>query len=297
MLTIKEQYVFSMSKEHQPIISIPSGTTVCIETKDCFNNQITSEDYIIDELDWDHINPATGPIYIEEAKAGDVLKVEIKHIQLGKEGTMCAIPDNGVLGNCVQHSSIKKIPIQNDSALFDNITLPLNPMIGVIGVAPNEGDIPCGTPGNHGGNMDNTKITTGSTLYLPIFHDGALFSLGDVHACMGDGEIMVSGVEIPAQVTVTLSVIKNISINDPLLIDNHHIYTIASDESLDLAIYKVTHTMNQIIQHKLHYDLNTAGMLMSACGNVEICQVVDPKKTVRFAMPRYVFEQNKSNPI
>lgn len=288
MLRIKDECVFSMSKDNKPVISVDAGTTICIETKDCFNDQIDCENYVIDELDWDHINPATGPIYINDAKVGDVLKVKIEKIELGSVGTMCAIPENGVLGDKVKYSSIKKIPIKNDHAYFNDIELPLNKMIGVIGVAPKEGTIACGTPGHHGGNMDNTRITEGATLYLPVFHDGAYFSLGDVHACMGDGEIMVSGVEIPAKVTVTMNVIKKISIEDPMLEDDNYIYTIASNEDLDKAIYTATLTMNEIIQKQLHYDLNEAGMLMSACGNVQICQVVDPEKTVRFSMPKKV---------
>ena len=164
-------------------------------------------------------------------------------------------------------------------------------MIGVIGVAPKDEGIACGTPGHHGGNMDNTKITEGATLYLPVFHEGALFSLGDVHACMGDGEIMVSGVEIPANVTVTLDIVKGQTIENPMLEDDQYIYTIASNEDLDKAIYTATLTMNEIIQKQLHYDFNEAGMLMSACGNVEICQVVDPEKTARFSMPKKVVSQ------
>ena len=64
--------------------------------------------------------------------------------------------------------------------------------------------------------MDNTKIKAGATLYLPVFHEGALLAMGDVHACMGDGEIMVTGLEIPAEVTVTLEVLKGISIDNPM---------------------------------------------------------------------------------
>ena len=90
-------------------------------------------------------------------------------------------------------------------------------MIGVIGVAPNEGEISCGTPGDHGGNMDTTLIAEGATLYFPVFHKGALFSLGDVHAAMGDGEVCVSGIEIPAKVTVTLEVIKDQSLSVPVV--------------------------------------------------------------------------------
>ena len=161
-------------------------------------------------------------------------------------------------------------------------------MIGVIGVAPENESITCGTPGTHGGNMDNKRITKGSTLYLPVYKDGAYFACGDVHACMGDGEIMVSGVEIPAKVTLSFEVIKGMSIEEPRLEDEDYIYTISSDEDIEKAIYNVTKIMNKIIQKHLGYSFNDAGMLLSACGNVKICQVVDPKRTVTMQLSKTI---------
>jgi len=204
---------------------------------------------------------------------------------------MCCLPENGVLGNDITKSQIKKIPVQDGYALFNEFRLPLNPMIGVIGVAPAGESIPCGTPGKHGGNMDNTKIAKGSVLYLPVFHDGAYFACGDVHACMGDGEIMVSGVEIPAKVSVRLSVLKGVTIDNPRLEDVKYIYTIASSENLEEAVYDATKAMCEILEKNLGYTLNEAGMLMSACGNLQFCQVVDPERTVRMAVPKTVCDK------
>ena len=228
---------------------------------------------------------------MEGAKAGDVLKVEILDIELNNIGTMCCLPENGVLGKDITKSQIKKIPVQDGVAVFNEFKLPLNPMIGVIGVAPEGESVPCGTPGRHGGNMDNTKIAKGSTLYLPVFHDGAYFACGDVHACMGDGEIMVSGVEIEAKIKVKLSVIKGVTILNPRLEDNKYIYTIASSEDLEEAIYDATKAMSEILEKHLGYSLNEAGMLLSACGNLQFCQVVDPERTVRMAVPKAICDK------
>ena len=105
---------------------------------------------------------------------------------------------------------------------------------------------------------------------------------------MGDGEIMVSGVEIGAKVSVKLSVIKDISIDNPRLEDEKYIYTIASSENIETAIYDATKAMSEVLQKHLGYSLNEAGMLMSACGNLQFCQVVDPERTVRMAIPKTV---------
>lgn len=99
-------------------VHVKSGEILGFCTRDCFNNQITSEDYVMDGLDWEHINPATGPVYVEGVKAGDVLKVEILDIILDKEGTMCALPENGVLGCDVTENSIKIVPIEDGYAII-----------------------------------------------------------------------------------------------------------------------------------------------------------------------------------
>ncbi len=289
-MIIKDQVIFALG-EKENAIKVNLNEEVVFCTKDCFNNQIDCEEYKFDVLDWDHINPATGPIYFEDVKAGDILKVEILDIELDDMGTMCCLPENGVLGKDIVSDQVKKVKVEDGCCIFNNLKLPINPMIGVIGVAPKEGTISCGTPGNHGGNMDNKRITKGATLYLPVFHDGAYFACGDVHACMGDGEIMVSGVEINAKVTLRFDVIKGISINEPRLEDKDYIYTISSNENIEEAIYSCTKAMNDVLCKHLNYSLNDAGMLLSCVGNLQICQVVDPERTVSMSIPKYVCDK------
>ena len=290
-MIIKDMCVFALGDNKENAVKVQQGEILEFHTRDCFNNQIDSEDYVMDVLDWDHINPATGPVYVEGAEKGDVLKVEILDIKLDDMCTMCCLPENGVLGADITENQVKKVPIKDGKAIFNQFELPLNPMIGVIGVAPENESVPCGTPGRHGGNMDNTKIAKGATLYLPVFHDGAYFGCGDVHACMGDGEIMVSGIEIGAVVSVRLTVLKGVSIDNPRLEDAENIYTIASSEDIEKAIYTATKDMCGILQKNLGYTLNEAGMLMSAAGNLQFCQVVDPERTVRMAMPKTICDK------
>lgn len=289
-MEIKNHVIFALG-EKENAVEVNVNQEVVFHTRDCFNCQITSEEYQFDVLDWDHINPATGPVMIKEAKAGDVLKVEILKIELAEEGTMCCLPDNGVLGKDVKEAQVKKVKVEDRFCLFNDLKLPVTPMIGVIGVAPEKDSINCGTPGKHGGNMDNKRITEGSTLYLPVFQDGAYFACGDVHACMGDGEIMVSGVEIDAKVTLKFDVIKGISISEPRLEDADFIYTISSNENIEEAIYSCTKAMNEVLCKHLGYSFNESGMLLSAAGNVQICQVVDPERTVCMAIPKSICNQ------
>lgn len=289
MKIIRDNAVYTMSSNNLSVETIKSGETLVFETKDAFNNQIVSEDQKIDSLDWSCVNPATGPIFVEGSEPGDILKVSILNIEVEEYGTMAAIPENGVMGDLVKEGQAKRIRVSDGVAHFnDTIKIDCNPMIGVIGVAPEDGEIPCGEPGHHGGNMDNKKITAGSTLYFPVFHDGALLAMGDVHACMGDGEIMVTGIEIPAKITVQVEVIKGLSIKNPMMEDEKSCYTIASHEEIEKAIFMATADMTQIIMKQLNMPFNEAGMLLSAVGNLQICQVVDPKRTVRMEMNKSV---------
>jgi amidase len=287
----KQHFIYSFSKEHQPVLTVSPKSTVVIDTFDCFQDQIQSNTTAIQSIDWDQINPATGPIYVDGAKKGDILKVTIDNIELGNQGVMAVGPNLGVMGHRIEQFEAKIIPIENDTAIFnEDIKIPLNPMIGVIGVAPDQEPVSCGTPGAHGGNMDTTLITTGATLYFPVFHDGALFGLGDLHAAMGDGEIGVSGIEIPATVTVTLDVIKGHTLNYPLVQNNDGIASLVSAETLDEAAKIAVEEIVDLLLPYTDLTLNHFTMLMSAVGQSQISQIVDPLLTARFFVPDWVLK-------
>jgi len=289
-MRVEGQTVYAMWGKNRPGWKVKSGSELTFVTRDCFDNQLLEEDARLEGLDWDAINPATGPVWIEGALPGDVLKVTIREIRVAELGTMAAIPGNGVLGELVKENALKHIRVRDGIAEFSpGIRIPCSPMIGVIGVAPaGEEAIPCGEPGSHGGNMDNTRIGAGTVLYLPVFQEGALLAMGDVHACMGDGEIMVTGLEIPAEVDVQVEVLKGVSIRNPMLETEEACYTIASDEDLEKAVFSAVYDMTQVVMRQLNMSLEEAGMLLSAMGNLQFCQVVDPKRTVRMEMKRSV---------
>ena len=285
----KENKIFKMSKENVPVAKVESGAEIEFETPDCFDGQITSAQQGIDALDWEQINPAAGPVYVEGAEVGDVLKVHIKEINVADTGVMAAVPGAGLLGDLISTSEVKMLRIEDGYVHFNSdIKVPVNPMIGVIGVAPAEVGIPCGTPDRHGGNMDNKKIAAGTTLYLPVFVKGALLAMGDLHAAMGDGEIMVTGVEVMGSVKVKVEVIKGKSIEHPILETESHYYTIASHKDLLEAVKISTIQMQKLVMDKLGLSFNDSGMLLSMAGDAEITQVVDPLLTARFGLSKEI---------
>jgi len=283
--------IYAFDNAHEPVKRVASGTTIEIETYDCFENQVQSAETKIGGIDWNKINPATGPIYVEGAQPGDVLKVRIEKLEIGSQGVMATGPDLGVLGHRQEEMASKIIPIEGDHAVFDDkLKIPLNKMIGVIGVAPEGEPVPCGTPGAHGGNMDTTLITEGATLYFPVFAEGALFALGDFHAAMGDGEIGVSGIEVPGKATVTLEVVKEGALRHPLLENADGITFLVSKPTIDEAAKAAVEEMADFLLPRTDLDIADLAMMMSAAGHSQISQIVDPLMTARFFVPKYVLE-------
>ncbi len=287
----RDHFFYAFDKKNPIATRVRSGDQVTIDTYDCFQNQIQSSSTPIDRIDWDQVNPATGAVYVEDAQPGDILKVTIDDIQLHQQGVMVVGPELGVMGHRIDQFLIKMIPVENGEAVFnEKIRIPLNPMIGVIGVAPVDDPVSCGTPGAHGGNMDTKLITTGATVYLPVFQEGALFGLGDLHAAMGDGEIGVTGIEIPGRVTVTLDVIKGCSIPYPFVENGEGIASIVSKETVDDAARTAVEVMIDTILPHTDLSLGELTMLFSATGQSQISQIVDPLMTARFFVPRAILQ-------
>lgn len=297
MLSYESGIIYEFNKKNPHTKTVASGTTLTIEAYDCFQNQIKSEETVVTAIDWDKINPATGPIFVEGAMPGNILKVEIKKIEIVNQGVMVVGPGLGIMGHKVEKMKAKILPIKDDKVLFDDIEIPMNKMVGVIGVAPKDEGVNCGTPGAHGGNMDNKMVAEGATLYLPIFVKGALFALGDLHAAMGDGEVSVSGIEVAGAVTVSLDVIKGQTLTHPMLENDKFFTQIVSAETLDEAAKVAASEMIELILRKSGLPIGEVSMLMSAVGQSEICQIVDPLMTARFVVPKWLLKELNVNLI
>jgi len=286
----KDHSILRMSKTAAPVARIASGDAVRLETADCFSDQITGP-ADVRGLDWDSVNPATGPVYVEGAEPGDVLAVRIERLETSDRGIMCTGGGWGVVGDRIDELTWRFLHVGGGGASWEGgPSVPLKPMIGVIGVAPAGADVPCGTPGRHGGNMDTRLIGEGATLYLPVQVPGALLAAGDLHAAMGDGEVAVTGVEVAGAVTLRVSLRRDLTLTDPVVETDELVATIASAPTLDEAASAATHAMAGLLHDRLGLDMAEAVMLMSAGGHVRVSQMVDPLRTVRFEMPKALYE-------
>lgn len=283
-LCSSEATIYAFDKKNPPQLRIKAGECVKIITKDCFSNQV-DDNHRLTDINWNQINPATGPIFVEGAEAGDILKVSIDSITVADQGVCAVGPGFGLIP--LPEMTQKIIPIRDQQLHFsDEIILPLNPMIGVIGVAPKEEPISTGTPAEHGGNMDTKLIKEGATLYLPIFVEGALFALGDLHAAMGDGEIGGSGVEVAGEVIVTIDLIKEQKLTHPVVENEESFAFLVSRKTIDDALTEATNIGVQKLAEKLKISLEEATMLGSIACDAEISQLVDPQLTARFVIPK-----------
>lgn len=287
-----DNYIYNMSAENKAAAEVSSGAKVLFETSDCFKNQLSPSNLALDKVDWNQINPATGPLKIKEAEIGDTLKINIEKINFNDYGVMLAEPEMVFVDDVVKEAKAKIIKIKENKAIFNqDIELELNPMIGVIGVSPakEKGAIPCDTPDSHGGNMDAKIIKEGSTLYLPVLVEGAMLALGDLHAAMADGE-MVTGIEVAGEVELTVEVIKDKKIENPILEDKDHFYTIASAKKIYQACKIASNNMFSFLEKRVEIEPTELTMLMGLICDIEICQIVDPQLTARVKVPKHKFE-------
>ena len=189
-----DQVFYAFAPDLEPHLTVDQGEEFVLNTCDCFENQLSSDEDTLDKLDWNRINPATGPVAISGVKPGNVVRIDIKKLELTGKSVMTTIPGAGMISGITEAST--RVMDNDDGVLTvatekGELQLPLKPMIGVIGLAPAEGSIPTGTPGKHGGNMDCNLIGEGASLYLQAAVEGGLFGCGDAHALMGDGEVFL----------------------------------------------------------------------------------------------------------
>ncbi len=289
----KEKGIYAFSKFNKPVETVKPGELIVLETEDAVGGQVKSEDMPLENLDWSRVNKATGPIYIEGAEKGDTLVVDILDIQLAPQGVILVIPGAGVLGDLKFNPRAKIVKIENGFAVFKDTRLPIKPMIGTIGVAP-EGDeeIPTAVPYKHGGNMDCAEIGKGARLYLPVSVDGALFAAGDVHAVQEDGELCVASVEIEAKLLLRFDVIKGRHAEWPIVETDDHFSILTSDEDLDKAVRIAADEAVKAIMRAKGWSFEEAYMFSSLGVKVAINQVVDPKKGVRAIIPKSIVTIN-----
>jgi len=286
----RDQVTYGMSPGHAPVLCVASGERFCLETKDCYSDTLKRPEDVFDKEKVGGGNPGTGPVCIEGAKPGDVLRVDIEKIQTREFAAMRVLPGVGALGHLIEETENAFFPIKGQKLeLGSGLSVPIVPMIGVIGTAPAGTEIPNSTPGEHGGNMDCKEIAAGASVYLPVYVEGALLSLGDIHAVQGDGEVCICAAEVSGEVTLRATVLAT-PLPTPCVENATHVMFLGSALTLDECERMVLDKAHRYLTGCLACDINEAARLMSLLGELRVCQVVDPLKTMKFMFPKAVLQ-------
>ncbi len=290
-----------------PVLTIDSGDVVRFECRDATDRQldVESTDEDVHDLSFDPVHPLTGPIAVEGAQPGDVLEVELLDLQHKGWGYNAFFPGDmelGLLPEDFEDPGLFVWDLEGDVGHFvDGIEIPLDPFPGVIGVAPAEdGEHDTLPPRRVGGNMDVKHLTAGSTLYLPVEVEDALFSTGDCHAAQGDGEVCVTGVEAPMFVTARFHLRSDMDIEQPQFETSGPFTPTGHDEPMygttgiapdlmEATKLAVRHMIDHLHEER-GLTRGEAYILASAIVDLKINEVVDaPNWTVSAYLPESIF--------
>ncbi|TYL38034.1 acetamidase [Natronococcus pandeyae] len=285
-----EGAIYEFSPDLEAATSVESGAELTIETRDSLDGTIRTESDVLDSIP-SEVNAATGPIAVEGAQPGDVLRVEIEAIRLAEaQGRVITIGGFGLLDgdDVIEAPRTRLTPVEDGTIAFGDLDVPIEPVIGTIGVAPESGSYTTLVPHDHGGNLDTTDMTAGTVAYFPVFQEGALLAMGDCKAAMADGEMCGTGAEIATEIDVTLEVVSDpeTELERPLLETADAWKTVASAETLEEACELANRDAIELLAAEHGFDRTDAYMFSSLVGGLEISQVVDPLVTVRNAVPK-----------
>ncbi len=234
----------------------------------------------------------TGPVAVAGAKPGHVLEVRILDVKLRQNwGWNLIRPLSGTLPDDFPNARTEIIPLDLDAMtarLSWGLDLPLKPFFGVMGVAPqpNWGRISSIQPRTHGGNIDNKELVAGTTLFLPVFVEGALFSCGDGHAAQGDGEVCVTAIETALEGTFQFVLREDLELSHPRAQTPTHLVTMGIHEDLDRCAEIALRDMIALIVDRTGLSREDAYMLCSLAGDLRITQTVNGNKGVHMMMEK-----------
>jgi acetamidase/formamidase len=299
---------FGWNRDFPPALTARPGSTIHFECMDSSAGQLDADSTVqsVIDLDFGKVNPVSGPVYVEGAEPGDVLKVTIRKFIPSGLGWTANIPGFGLLADQFTEPALhvwKYDPASMAPSLYGpGGKVPLKPFAGTIGLAPAEPGLHSVVPPRRvGGNLDIRDITEGVTLYLPVEVPGALFSIGDTHAAQGDGEVCGTAIESRMDVELTLDLVKGMRLASPRFTTpgpvTRHLdaagYEVTTGIGPDLMTGAREAVMRMVDLLAGEHGMNPvdAYMLCSVCGDLRISEIVDmPNWVVSFYFPRIVFQ-------
>jgi amidase len=245
-------------------------------------------------------NPVAGPVFVEGAQPGDALRVDIvrmtptRRTGWTRSVLVASVLEPGVAPGLPRERvtwtidpDARTARLQQPAPGLEHLVVPVEPMIGCLGVAPRqEQAISTLTSGEHGGNMDCRAFAPGATTWFPVAVPGALFALGDGHAAQGDGEIVGTGIETTFEVELRFAIDRRHRLRWPRGETAHDIFTVGNARPIEQALQHATTEMLNWLMDGCELSHEAASQLMGQCVRYEIGNVCNPAYTIACRMPR-----------
>lgn len=285
-----------------PAHVVQSGATIAMTCPDASNGLLSAASTAADiaRIDFSHLDPLCGPIYVEGAAPGDTLAVEVLEIALAPWGWTGLLNGFGLLADEFPQPYFRSFDLAGPEIDLYGVKFPLQPMMGVLGVAPGlAGEFPSITPTCAGGNIDVRYLTAGATIYLPVFNDGALLSGGDGHGLQGEGEISGTAIEAPMTATLKVSLLKGQALRAPVLDISTRRYGeteyrdfLGIGPDLFQAARDATRFAVDALARHLHIEPFEAYAMLGMIGELRVHEIVDqPNWIVGCMIPRRLFQR------
>ena len=290
----------SWNRSVPPALRVAPGDTFRLVCPDSSNGRLTQRSTAADiqHVDFRTTDPLCGPVHVDGAKPGDVVRIDIVDLELGDWGWTGLLPKFGILHEEFTDPYFRSFDVRPGKVDLFGEAFAVRPMMGVLGVAPAaDGDFSSVAPTSAGGNIDVRYLSAGASLYLPVLNDGALISGGDGHALQGEGEISGVAIETPMTATLRVELIKDWRIPGPMMDCSTRRYEeteyrnflgvgpdlmVAAKDSVRFAVDELARS--------LRVDPLEAYSLLGMIGELRIHEIVDqPNWVVGCMIPRRMF--------
>ena len=285
----RDKYTTTLDPNQAPAISISSGEELLVETWDAFMG-------VREGLDtYSPLGPATGPIYVEGAARGDALRVEVLSIDVTGSALHQVRPGHGFLPERFDRPYPTVMSIEDGHLRLENgLKVPVRPSVGLVATSPGRVQQTASDSGPYGGDIDVKELVAGSTIWLPVFVEGALLVMGDMHAVVGDGAVGGTGAEVAAESHLRITVEKGQRgkrLRNPRALTPDFFITMSSAKRTSIAMKQAVGAMVDFLAEEKGMDPYDAYSILSLAGDVRISRTFRPISPCKMMLARSVLDQ------
>lgn len=285
-----ENASLSFDAAAEPVLTVDQGEQFWLDARSLLTGGLFERTGEYEKLSI----PVTGPIAVRGVRPGDVLRVDIHEIRIADRGAMVTLPGRGGFSGGLGRAG-RAVEIVDGQVIFDDdVTVPVRPMVGKIGVAPLGENPNSSTVGIHGGNMDCKDVTAGAAVVLPVQVGEAMLYVGDLHAAQGDGECSLTAVEVEGSVRLSCRVVPAAEVPDggvprPVVLSGGSVITIGDGDTLDEAARLALDDMLELLRTDRGWSREKTAMLLSAAADVSVSQLVNARMSAKVTLAARYF--------